>query len=251
MNADTYLARIGAPRPQRADLSALRELQLRHLHTVPFENLSIHLDEGISLDPKALYHKIVDRRRGGFCYELNGLFGWLLTELGYEVTLLAARVHGASSYGPLFDHLALRVDLEQPWLVDVGFGRFSHYPLRMDTAGDQADPGGVFRVEHTADGDLAVTCDGEPEYIAETRPRQMADFEPGCWWNSTSPKSHFTRSLTCSRLTDTGRITLSDHLLIETTDQGRREQLLDDAGVLKAYPEHFGFVLDRLPALDV
>lgn len=247
MNADTYLARIGAARPQRADLPALRALQVQHLRAVPFENLSIHLGEKISLDPEALYGKIVDRRRGGFCYELNGLFWWLLTELGYEVTLLAARVHGADGYGPLFDHLALRVDLEQPWLVDVGFGRFSHYPLQIDTAADQVDPGGVFRIEHTADGDLAVTCDGQPEYVAETRPRQMTDFEPACWWNSTSPKSHFTRSLTCSRLTGDGRITLSDHLLIETASTGRKQQLLDDAAALKAYSEHFGVALDRLP----
>ncbi|WP_020521025.1 arylamine N-acetyltransferase family protein [Catelliglobosispora koreensis] len=247
MDADKYLERIGAGRPEKADLGALRELQLRHLKTVPFENLSIHLGEPIVLEQEALYRKVVERKRGGFCYELNGLFGGLLTELGYQVTYLAAKVNG----GPLFDHLALRVDLDEPWLVDVGFGRFSHYPLRLDTAEPQDDPAGKFVLTRTADGDVEVTLNGQHEYVVETRPRPMSDFEPTCWWHQTSPKSHFTRSLTCSLLTDEGRITLSGHTLITTTDAaGRQEQVLDDEGVLTAYQRIFGFVLDRLPVVS-
>src|SRR5918911_550604 len=144
LGADAYLARIGAPRPGRADAVALRRLQLRHLRAVPFENLSIHLGEEILLEEQALFDKLVLRRRGGFCYELNGLFAALLDVLGFRVTLLAARVHGADGLGPPFDHLALRVDAPEPWLVDVGFGAFSHRPLRLDLDGDQRDPGRSF-----------------------------------------------------------------------------------------------------------
>jgi N-hydroxyarylamine O-acetyltransferase len=247
---DAYLARIGAARPARADAAALRELQLRHLLSVPFENLSIHLGEPIVLEPGALRDKLLRRRRGGFCYELNGAFAELLSALGFQVTLLAARVFGDGGPGPPFDHLALRVDGagDGPWLADVGFGRHSSYPLRLDTGADQADPGGTFRVVETADGDLDVLRDGQPQYRAEQRPRSLGDFEPTCWWQQTSPRSHFTRSLVCSLLTEHGRVTLSDRTLIQTTGEHREERTLaGDAEVLDAYRAHFGIVLDRLP----
>jgi N-hydroxyarylamine O-acetyltransferase len=247
---DAYLARIGAARPGRADTAALRELQLRHLLAVPFENLSIHLGEPIVLEPGALRDKLLRRRRGGFCYELNGAFSELLAALGFQVTLLAARVFGDGGLGPPFDHLALRVDVagDGPWLADVGFGRHSSYPLRIDTAAEQADPGGTFRVAGTADGDLDVIRDGQPQYRAEPRPRSLGDFGPTCWWQQTSPESHFTRSLVCSLLTERGRVTLSDRTLIHTTGDRREERTLaGDAEVLDAYRSLFGIVLDRLP----
>ena len=247
---DAYLARIGAARPARADAAALRELQLRHLRTVPFENLSIHLGEPIVLEPGALLDKLLRRRRGGFCYELNGAFSDLLSTLGFGVTLLAARVFGDDGPGPPFDHLALRVDVggSGPWLADVGFGRHSSYPLRLDTGADQADPGGTFRIAETADGDLDVIRDGQPQYRLEPRPRSLGDFEPTCWWQQTSPRSHFTRSLVCSLLTKRGRVTLSDRTLIRTTAEHRDERTLTgDAEVLDAYRTYFGIVLDHPP----
>jgi N-hydroxyarylamine O-acetyltransferase len=246
---DRYLERIGATRPAAADAGALAELQLRHLRSVPFENLSIHLREPIVLEPEALVDKLVERRRGGFCYELNGAFAALLSALGYQVTLLAARVHGGDGLGPPFDHLALRVDLgAAAWLVDVGFGGLSQHPLRLDLRDEQPDAGGRFRVTPAADGDLEVARDGQPQYRLELRPRRLADFEPTCWWHQTSPASHFTRSLVCSRLTGTGRVTLSDRTLVETTGGRRRERVLaGDAEVLDAYRAHFGIHLDRLP----
>src|SRR5436305_1373093 len=86
-----YLQRIGLPYPERPDAQYLRRLHGRHLHTVPFENLSIHLSEDVPLDEDALFDKIITQRRGGYCYELNGLFAALLRALGYRVSLLAVR----------------------------------------------------------------------------------------------------------------------------------------------------------------
>jgi N-hydroxyarylamine O-acetyltransferase len=251
VRVDAYLARIGGDRPASPDPAALRELQQRHLRTVPFENLSIHLGEEIVLDDAALVAKLVDRRRGGFCYELNGAFAALLTALGYRVTMLAARVLlFPGQPGPLFDHLALRVETPEPWLVDVGFGSFTRYPLRLDQRGDQPDPEGTFQVVEREYGDLEVLQDGQPQYRLEARPRVLADFEPTCWWQRTSPKSHFTHSLTCSRLTGEGRITLSGNRLIRTVDGTRHEETLDsDAAVLSAYQSQFGITLDRVPSV--
>lgn len=242
-----YLDRVGAARPARPDAAALRDLHRRHLLSVPFENLSIHLGESVVLDPDALVDKIVTARRGGFCYELNGAFAALLAALGYPVTLMAGRVFGENGLGAPFDHLALRVDADGPWLVDVGFGRFSDWPLRLDERGEQSDPGGVFRVEETDDGDLDVLCDGRPQYRLETRPRALADFEMACWWQCTSPKSHFTRSLVCSRLAGDGRVTLSGSTLVTTGPDGRRETELPPDALLPAYRDHFGITLDRVP----
>jgi N-hydroxyarylamine O-acetyltransferase len=254
MDADAYLRRIGAARPAAADGAALAELHLRHLRAVPFENLSIHLGEEIELAEKPLVDKLVHGRRGGFCYELNGAFAALLSALGFSVELLNGRVFDGESLGPPYDHMALRVtapgDAGGAWLADVGFGDHSHRPLRLDTSGDQPDPAGVFRLAEAPDGDLDVLRDGKPQYRVETRPRALADFEATCWYQQTSPRSHFTRSLICSRLTAGGRVSLSGRKLI-VTEGGRRTttELADEAAVLAAYRRHFGIELDAEPRL--
>src|SRR5262249_61245530 len=122
LQVDAYLARIGAGRPARVDAEALRDLQVHHLYAVPFENLGIHLGEPVSLDEGALVEKLVHRRRGGFCYELNGAFAGLLSALGFTVTLLAARAYGRAGWGPPFDHLSLRVDTPAPRPADRRLG---------------------------------------------------------------------------------------------------------------------------------
>jgi N-hydroxyarylamine O-acetyltransferase len=251
---DEYLARIGVTRPVSADPRALRDLQAAHLLAVPFENLSIHLGEPIVLDQAALVAKVVQKHRGGFCYELNGAFGGLLTALGFRVSMLSARVFGDGKQpGPPFDHMALRVDLAEPWLADVGFGRFAVQPLRLSFRGDQRDPGGTFRVADSPSGhgDLDIFHDGEPAYRVDPRPYALRDFGPTCWWQQTSAGSHFRTSLTCSISTSSGRITLSRDRLI-VTENGHREEraLASDAEILAAYRRYFGITLDRVPVID-
>ena len=250
--ARDYLDRIGASAPSSADAAALAELTRRHLATVPFENLSIHLGEPIVLDEDALLAKIVGRRRGGFCYELNGAFGALLAHLGYDVTLLAARVFGEDgALGPPYDHLALRVDLPgERWLVDVGFGAFVAEPFRLDVREDQADPLGAVRLVATDEGDLDVLLDATPQYRLDLRSRELGDFAATCWFQQTHPRSHFATSLVCSLPTPGGRVTLSDRLLITTEDVKRTERTLGtDAEVLAGYRDLFGITLARVPTL--
>ncbi|MFF4654725.1 arylamine N-acetyltransferase [Streptomyces sp. NPDC001381] len=253
-----YLGHLGiepADRPTAATAGVLRELHLRHLRTVPFENLSVHLGEEIVLEEERLVDKLVEGRRGGFCYELNGAFGALLAALGFEVTLLAARVFGEEGrLGIPYDHMALRVGTvdDGVWLADVGFGAHSHWPLRWEDRGEQRDPGGVFRIVDagTDTGDLDVVRDGVPEYRLEARPRELRDFVAGAWWHSTSPTSHFTRSLVCSRVTeDGGRITLSGRRLKVTASEGGSEEreLATDEEVLEVYRERFGIEVARVP----
>ncbi|MGY1500959.1 arylamine N-acetyltransferase family protein [Streptomyces sp. QTS52] len=270
--AAAYLRRLGVERPVPPTLDVLRELQLRHLVAVPFENLAIHLGEDIVLEENRLFDKVVGARRGGFCYELNGVFGALLTALGFDVTLLAARVYGDEErLGIPYDHLALRVrtgDDDSDWLVDVGFGAHSHGPLAIGERREQEDPGGTFRVvEAGADaagvrgggvdggsgaGDLDVVRDGSRQYRLELRPRVLGDFVAGAWWHSTSPESHFTKSLVCSRVTDDGgRITLSGRSLTVTAPGGEKEarELGADSEVLAVYREHFGVEMSEVPTV--
>jgi N-hydroxyarylamine O-acetyltransferase len=246
-----YLERIGVTRPAVLDHAALCLLHRAHLESVPFENLSIHLGEPISLAGADLYAKIVTRRRGGFCYELNGLFALLLEALGARVARLAARVCGDDGqFGPPLDHLALAVSLPggDRWLADVGFGAHSSYPLRYDSRQEQADPGGSFRLADTPDGDLDVFLAGVPQYRIEPRERDLADFVPTCWWQQTAPGSHFRHGTICSRQIPGGRISLSGSTLIRTSGGTRTEQeLVTDEGILAAYRDHFGILLDRVP----
>ncbi len=250
--AEAYLARMGAAIPAGADAAGLRALHRSHQMAVPFENLSIHLPEAISLTEEDLVDKIIRRRRGGFCYELNGLFALLLEALGARVTRVAARVYGDGRLGPPFDHLALIVlatDGSGPWLADVGFGSHSSYPLALDSRADQDDPAGTFRLADAGDGDVDVLRDGTPQYRIETRPRLLDDFGPTCWYQQTSPSSHFTQSTICSRLTGDGRVSISGRTMIRTTGGERAEErLADDTALLAAYREHFGIELDRAPS---
>lgn len=221
MNVDAYLERIGAARAARPDAGALRRLHRAHLLAVPFENLDIPLGNEIALHLPRLFDKIVTRGRGGFCYELNGLFAWLLAELGYQVTLLSARVYAGGAPGLEFDHLCLRVDLGRAWLADVGFGDSFVEPLPLDSAALAAQQLADYRLREHDDGARVLEQrqpgqDFEPQYLFTLRQRRLSDFAPMCTYHQTSPASPFTRKSVCSRATVSGRVTLSNGRLIET-----------------------------------
>lgn len=228
-----YLDRIGT-----TDRS-LAALHQAHLLAVPFENLSIQADERIHLEIEWLVDKLITRRRGGFCYELNGLFARLLRALGHRVDMLAARVlHSDGTLGIPFDHMCLRVD--DVWLADVGFGDNFIVPLRLDAREVQHDGRRGFRV--LAEGaTFALEDAGRRVYVFDLTPYALADFAGGCEHHQTSPDSHFTRGRVVSRLTPTGRITLRDQRLI-TTDLtgGKTETPIDSAQWRTLLAEHFG-----------
>lgn len=234
MDVSAYLGRIGAHEDDD-----LAELADRHFRSVPFENLSIHLGEPIDLVPEALFDKIVHRRRGGFCFELNGLFAWLLAELGYDVRFLGGVVHTPAGDTAPLAHMALTAD---GLLVDVGFGGF----LVLPTALDEPSP----RIDPQPDGDVEVRGPGgDPGYRLELRERSRADFGPTCHWTATHPDSGFTHGPTCSLPTaDGGRVTMAgSHRIVTAVDGTRTEDDLPDDEALAAYRDLFGIDLDRLP----
>src|SRR6266480_738247 len=143
-----YLERINYHDSLEPTLPTLQALHEAHLLAVPFENLDISLGREIVLDEASLWTKIVEHHRGGFCYELNGLFALLLRALGFRVDLLSAAVaHATGGFGPEFDHLTLLVHLEEDWVADVGFGDSFRQPLRLQAALIQPQDGGSYRLE--------------------------------------------------------------------------------------------------------
>lgn len=247
-HVDRFLARLRYDGPRDPSIATLRALHRAHMLEVPFENLDIQLGRRIELGEEALFDKIVARRRGGFCYELNGLFASLLRALGFRVTMLEAGVFGANGFGPAFDHLALAVDLEERWLVDVGFGDSFVEPLRFDDEGEQREGARAYRVRR--EGERRVlearsdTDAWEPFYALSLTPRALAEFLGMCAYHQAAPSPFFTRGRMCSRATKLGRVTLKDDRLI-TTENGARVEapITGEQAFLRALEEHFGVIL--------
>jgi N-hydroxyarylamine O-acetyltransferase len=231
MNVSQYLTRIHYSGPVSPNAETLRQLQVAHLQSVPFENLSIHANEPIILNDDALFEKIVTRRRGGFCYELNGLFAALLRTLGFKVEMLSAGVsNNQNGFGPEFDHMTLLVTApdkpDERWLADVGFGDSFIEPLLLDERDEQLQGERAYRID-TEDDHLVLLQrdrDGEwkPQYRFSLAPHSYTDYEQMCRYHQTSPESHFTKARMCSLATPEGRITLSGLRFITTTRTGER-----------------------------
>ena len=240
-----YLARIDYPGQTNRTAENLRALHRAHLFSVPFENLDIAFGRTITAQEEPILNKVVGHRRGGFCYELNGAFAALLRALGFQVTLLSARVARANGdEGPEFDHLTLRVDLEEPWLADVGFGDSFLESLRLDDS-EQQDPAGIFRLVRDSNRwHLQRAEPGrnwKPQYSFSLEPRRLEEFAAMCHYHQTSSDSSFTQNRICSRATPEGRITLSEMKLIVTRNGQREERsLTSDDERIAILREQFG-----------
>ncbi|XP_038582856.1 arylamine N-acetyltransferase, pineal gland isozyme NAT-10-like [Micropterus salmoides] len=265
MDVQTYLSRIGFAGPAEPSLDVLRSVHTCHLLSVPFENLTVHSGGRVHRDPALLYDKIVNRRRGGFCFENNGLFSWLLSQLGFQVTLLSAQVKNLITgyYGPPFDHLILMVSLEgRRWLCDVGVGvpGFSA-PLSLETSGPQEQGHRVYRIrkdtgmcflEWQREENRGPDGDWTELYKFTLEPRYLEDFEEMCQYHQSSPCSIFFCKSLCTVLKPGGRLTYIGRRLISTTfpteetggalETTTRE--LRDEDIPGVLAEKFGVVLD-------
>jgi N-hydroxyarylamine O-acetyltransferase len=250
MDVNAYLDRINYTGALAPSAETLRGLHVAHLMSVPFENLDIPLRRPIVLDEAALFNKIVERRRGGFCYELNGLFACLLRELGFNVQMLSAGVMGRDGqFGPDFDHMTLLVTLEQRWLADVGFGDSFREPILLDERCDQPQDGRAYRLDQDISHLILMQRERDGNWEAQYRftlqPRQLADYQEMCLFQQTSPQSSFTQRRICTRATPEGRITLSDMRLITTVNGTRTERTLaDPAEYARMLHEHFAIDLN-------
>ena len=251
MNTTAYLDRIGYEGALEPTLSTLKALQRAHLLQVPFENLDIHRHEEIRIDLARIYDKIVIRRRGGFCFEVNGLFNELLTELGFRTHFISCSVfsHPKNEYAPYFGHVAIVAHLEEDWLGDVGFGTNFSEPLPLDTEAPQLQEGIYYRLRKLPEAEtLLERSPDRQEYINmykfRRQPHQLNEFAEMCVFHQTSPESHFTQGRLCSLMTPEGRLTLTDKAFIETVRGEKTETPLEDERVFtKKLYDHFGITL--------
>jgi N-hydroxyarylamine O-acetyltransferase len=267
LNIEAYCRRIRYDGSLAPTAATLRELQQHHLYSVPFENLDIGR-RPIVIDEAAFIRKVVEERRGGFCYELNGAFSALLRSIGFEVMLISARVaHEDGGFGIEFDHLTLLVTADgERWLADVGFGESFVFPLRFIVDVDQSDPSGTFRIAQSrhaerseasqlrsfaslrmtsGSDDFILVRNGKPEYRFALTPRTLDEFEPGCRYHTTSPQSSFTQKSVCSLATPAGRITLSGRKFIVTENGERTERDVTDVEWKSILRDNFGVTLPR------
>jgi N-hydroxyarylamine O-acetyltransferase len=250
MDVSAVLQRINYRGSIEPTESALRGLHRAFVQTVPFENLDIHRNRRIVLDEQAFFRKIVQRRRGGFCYELNGLFAAVLRELGFDVALLSARVFTAEGeMGREFVHLISRVNLDQPWIADVGFGDWSSAPLRLAPGDEQLVDQQRYRVILQDERHIAQKqqedASWKSRYAFTLIPRRLLDFAAICEDLQTAPDSFFRRHRMCTRATPDGRITLTEQHLIITANGERTEMpISDERAYQEALSKNFGIVLD-------
>lgn len=257
MNVDAYLERLRYTGQREPTLATLQALHYQHQLTIPIENLDIHNGRKISLSAESLFDKLITHRRGGFCYELNGLFYELLNTLGFDVIRISGCTYEADKgFNPEFDHLAIVARIDGvDWLVDVAFGRrFPLYPLQLKQNHIQEDRSGCYLIaEHDADYTAIrhVNEMGEWEsgYIFTLTPRQMIDFDGMCRFHQTSIDSFFTRNKLCSRVTPEGRITLTETVL-KITEYGYVTEISvpDRQAFDTLLHDYFGICLDAAPA---
>lgn len=235
MDIQLYLDRIGYKSQVSVRKEVLFGLQAAHLLSVPFENLDIHYKNKIKLDVASLYKKIVLNRRGGFCYELNGLFYYLLKKIGFDVQMVSGRVYSRDgNYGAEYDHLAIvaKVD-EMKYLVDVGFGKFSYKPLEISPGVNLKDEFGLFRFDKAYGDYLRINLveNGNliPQYLFDLKEREFLEFERMCEFHQTSQESHFTTKKVVSIVTRNGRRTLNnDQIKITEGDTERTMQFEEE-----------------------
>jgi N-hydroxyarylamine O-acetyltransferase len=263
IDLNAYFARIGYDGPHSASMAVLRELHGLHAAAIAFENLDTLMGRRVHLNIGAVQRKLIGARRGGYCFEQNGLLAHVLSRLGFRVTGLAARV----TYGHPRDrirrsHMLLKIDLpDGPYIADVGFGAYAlSAPLRLDTEAPQATPHGEYRI--VAHGDTfqeETRIDGEwrPLYHFGLEEQNVHDYEMANWYIGTHPESEFRVRLMAARLPPGRRISLLNNRLSISEASGRseRRELRSASETAEVLENEFGIALpspraDLLAALE-
>jgi len=235
MNLQSYIKRIQCEGDLDPTLPVLKQLQKSHLLNIPFENLDIHRAIDIKLDLEKIFQKVVGSKRGGFCYELNGLFLALLNSIGYQSKRISARVFDVdkAKYGPEYDHLAIVTNLEnQEYLVDVGFPEAPFTPIQLTLNKKQNDGKNDYFIDKFEDDYLrlnkVIGAESVPQYIFRNEHCPFDQFEEMCLFHQTDPSSFFLKGKIITLPTEDGRITLTNDKLKITSHHSVEETPVKD-----------------------
>ncbi|MEM7097648.1 MAG: arylamine N-acetyltransferase [Pseudomonadota bacterium] len=257
MDLDRYLERIKFFTEPEVNLDTLRAIQYQHLLHIPYEDVDVQLGRRLDFDTQRIYSKIVEQQRGGWCYEMNGLLGWALEEIGFVVMRLSGAANrqnqGDTALGT---HLLLEVPLAQnSYLVDVGFGDGLHYPVPLAET-QHTHNGFTYQLERMQDGYWRMH-----NHVHSTMPsfdfRQdhgeaaEAELAQGCKRLQEDPQSPFRQMLIAFRFTATSIESLLGKTAISITPSGRQERSLETlSDVQKDLAERFGITQDITPAWE-
>jgi N-hydroxyarylamine O-acetyltransferase len=246
MNIQPYLDRIHCKETLRPDYQTLVSLFESHLFAVPFENIDIHFKKQFGLELDRVYQKVVENGRGGFCYELNYLFNQLLQEIGFSTKMISAGiVKDDGSIGPPLDHLLVYVHIDQPYIVDVGFGDLFFKPLALSEKRVQFDGRNYFKLEkdHLGSYTLMMSADKiefQKKYVFTLAERHIHEFREICLDKQSNPESYFVKNTVCTKPTELGRLTVFNRKLIEK--KGGDIRIMDienDEHLIKVLRERF------------
>lgn len=225
-----YLNRIGYFKKEiPLNEFSLNELHQKHVLNIPFEDIDIHTKEAILLNFQSIFDKVINRNRGGFCYELNYLFYKLLVEIGFKVKMVSTKIYDKNGIlGPEFDHISLIVSLKEDWLLDVGFGDLFMSPIKIKHQHITKDWFKFYKIDTLEKGKflLLESKDGKAfikKYEFTTEERKIEDFKHQSQLKQNSEDSYFVKNLICTLPNPKGRITIFNNKLIETIDGTKKE----------------------------
>jgi N-hydroxyarylamine O-acetyltransferase len=251
MRIDSYLARISYPDFHQLSISNLFKLHQSHVYNIPFECLDIHLGIPIELNVESIYKKVINYFRGGFCYELNALFNWLLNQLGYESNIISAQIVNGNQPGPEYDHMAIRVKLGSDWLLDVGYGDLFINPIEIKPDVIQHDGSNYFQIKDLGEGaySLLMSATGanfKERYVFNITEVALEKFKPQCQLKQTSEDSHFVKNLICTQPNENGRKTIFNHKFLERTKSERHFSTFEtEIDLVKCLKEEFGIDIKK------
>lgn len=250
-----YLLRINFRKPLKANLNTLKSLHRQHLLHVPFENLDVHFRRPFDLAPANVYDKVVNRKRGGFCYEVNSLFNDLLRSAGFKTKIISGRViTDAGQQGPEYDHMAIIVSLDdKEFIADVGFGDLFIEPIEVNS-GVQFDGRNYFKIVAGNDlqkdeNECAIYMSPDNVHFHKKYTFTLAEtpvnlFEAPCREKQVSPDSHFVKNTICTQLTEEGRITVYNEKFTETVgDQKMQSLISNDVQLKEILKKRFGILM--------
>jgi len=248
MNHKHYLKRLQL-KESAPTLEYLKQLQNQHVLTIPFENLDVIRRKPIYLNLKSMYKKIVMDCRGGFCYELNGLFQYFLQQFGFDAHLVSATVlKPDGTWVKKKTHATIIVYLDQPYLVDVGFGAHTPrtpIPLNSEVQNDFGECFRVMSIDNDEYQLIRTTSIGTSSvlYTFDTTSKTLVDFHEGCTFNQVSKESTFTHHDIVALGTENGRITLNDLTLTDWNNELHTQQVLLASDKSKVLNELFSISL--------
>jgi N-hydroxyarylamine O-acetyltransferase len=251
MRIENYLARMSYPDLHQLSLSSLFKLHQLHVYNIPFECLDIHLGIPIELDVESIYKKVVNYFRGGFCFELNSLFNWLLNQLGYEANIISAQIVNNHQLGPEHDHMAIWVKLESNWLLDVGYGDLFINPIEIKPEVVQYDGANYFMIKQLEENrySLWMSANGtnfKERYVFSLSEVAIEKFEPQSQLKQTSEDSHFVKNLICTKPIENGRKTIFNQKFLQRSNGERHFSSFEsESDLVKCLREEFGIDIKK------